>query len=73
MAAFLQKLIPQLAKAVATEEIPAAQRRKPAARRTTRTRSSRAGSRSTSRTTSRRTTARPASRSTRARSTAKSA
>ena len=41
MAAFLQKLIPQLAKAVATEEIPAAERRKPAARRTTRTRSSR--------------------------------
>ncbi len=62
MAAYLQKLIPQLAKAVATEEIPAAERRKPAARRTTRTRS-----------TSRRTTARSASRSTRARSTAKSA
>ena len=37
MAAYLQKLIPQLAKAVATEEIPAAERRKPAARRTTRT------------------------------------
>ena len=65
MAAFLQKLIPQLAKAVATEEIPAAERRKPAARRTTRSRTSRPAKR----TTSRRTTTR---RSTRARSTASS-
>jgi len=73
MAAYLLKLIPQLAKAVATEEIPAAERRKPAARRTTRSRSSRSSSRSTGRTTSRRTPARSASRTTRARSTAKSA
>jgi ferritin-like metal-binding protein YciE len=69
MSAFLQKLIPQLAKAVATEEIPAAERRKPAARRTTRTRSSRTTSRSNGRTTSR---SRSSSRTTRARSTAKS-
>jgi ferritin-like metal-binding protein YciE len=82
MASFLQKLIPQLAKAVATEEIPAAERRKPAARRT-RARSSspsrstaRSGtSRSTAsgtRSTSRRTTARSSSRSTRARSSSSS-
>jgi ferritin-like metal-binding protein YciE len=67
MAAFLQKLIPQLAKAVATEEIPAAERPKPAARRTTRSRSR---ARATGRTTSRRTTARSSSRGTRARSAA---
>ena len=69
MAAFLQKLIPQLAKAVATEEIPASERRKPAARRKPRTRTPRSSTRSTSRTTGRRTTARG---STRARSTASS-
>jgi ferritin-like metal-binding protein YciE len=72
MAAFLQKLIPQLAKAVATEEIPAAERRKPAARRTTRARSSRSSSRSTGRTATRRTTGRSSSRTTRARSGASS-
>ena len=74
MAAFLQKLIPQLAKAVATEEIPAAERRKPGAPRKTRPRSSRTSSRSTGRTTPRRTTSRSSSsRSTRSRSTASSA
>jgi ferritin-like metal-binding protein YciE len=46
MAAFLSKLLPQLGKAVATEEIPAAQRRTNGARRTSR---SRATSRSSSR------------------------
>jgi ferritin-like metal-binding protein YciE len=53
MAAFLTKLLPQLTKAVATEEIPAAERRTASAsRRTTRTRSgstARAATRSTSR------------------------
>jgi len=67
MAAFVQKLIPQLAKAVATEEIPASERRRPAARRTTRSRK-----RSTARSTSRRTPARSSSRSTRSRSGASS-
>jgi ferritin-like metal-binding protein YciE len=69
MAAFLQKLIPQLAKAVATEEIPASERRKPAARRTTRKRSSRSSARSNGHTASRRTPARASSRTTRARGT----
>jgi ferritin-like metal-binding protein YciE len=46
MAAFLLKLIPQLAKAVVTEEIPAAERRKPAA--ATRSRSTRAAASSRS-------------------------
>jgi ferritin-like metal-binding protein YciE len=39
MAAFLTKLLPQLTKAVATEEIPAAERRTPSRRRTSRSRS----------------------------------
>lgn len=73
MAAFVQKLIPQLAKAVATEEIPASERRRPAARRTTRSRSSsRSTARSGARSTSRRTPARSSSRSTRSRSGASS-
>jgi ferritin-like metal-binding protein YciE len=72
MAAFLQKLIPQLAKAVATEEIPASERRRPAARRTTRARSSRSTARSGAHSTSRRTPARASSRSTRSRSGASS-
>jgi ferritin-like metal-binding protein YciE len=71
MAAFLQKLIPQLAKAVATEEIPAAERRKPGTPRNTRPRTS---SRSTGRTTQRRATSRSSSsRSARSRSAASSA
>jgi ferritin-like metal-binding protein YciE len=58
MAKFLEKLIPQLAKAVATEEIPAAERRRPtAARRRTTTRSRSTTSRSRSTTTRRRKTA----------------
>jgi ferritin-like metal-binding protein YciE len=49
MAAFLTKLLPQLGKAVATEEIPAAQRRSSNGRRTTTSRSrSSASSRSSS-------------------------
>src|SRR4051812_17822559 len=44
MAAFLTKQLPQLTKAVVTEEIPASERRKPASRRTTRTSSSRTSS-----------------------------
>jgi ferritin-like metal-binding protein YciE len=73
MASFLQKLIPQLAKAVATEEIPASERGRPAARRTTRARaSSRSTARSGARSTSRRTPARSSSRSTRSRSGASS-
>jgi ferritin-like metal-binding protein YciE len=57
MAAFLVKLIPQLAKAVVKEEVPAAQRRPAAAatrRRSTRGRAA-SGSRSPSRSSSRRT------------------
>src|SRR3954463_1522366 len=50
MAAFLTKLLPQLSKAVATEEIPAAERRRTNGR--TRSSSSRTRSRSTSRSTS---------------------
>jgi ferritin-like metal-binding protein YciE len=69
MANFLTKLIPQLAKAVATEEIPAAERRKPASRRTSRARTSSSRSPSSrasspSRSTSRRSTTRSSSRST---------
>ncbi|MEA2384131.1 MAG: hypothetical protein QOH72_4102 [Solirubrobacteraceae bacterium] len=51
MATFLLKLIPQLTKAVVTEEIPAAERRKPAA--ATRSRSTRAAASSRSAGTSR--------------------
>jgi ferritin-like metal-binding protein YciE len=50
MAAFLTKLLPQLGKAVATEEIPAAERKSSNGRRATS--SSRSRSRSTSRSTS---------------------
>jgi ferritin-like metal-binding protein YciE len=57
MAAFLTKLLPQLGKAVATEEIPAAERKSSNGRRATS--SSRSRSRSTSRSTSSR--AKPAS------------
>ena len=46
MAAFLTKLLPQLTKAVATEEIPASERRAASGRRTTRSRSD--GARATS-------------------------
>jgi ferritin-like metal-binding protein YciE len=53
MASFLQKLLPQLTKAVAIEEIPASERRNGSRRRTT----SRSTSRSTSRTTSSRSSA----------------
>ena len=52
MAAFLTKQLPQLTKAVVTEEIPASERRKPRSRRTTRSsasRSSRSSGRSTTR------------------------
>jgi ferritin-like metal-binding protein YciE len=70
MANFLTKLLPQLTKAVVTEEIPASERRRTTTRRrsTTRARStsSRSGSRSSGRSTSRRTTSR--SRSTASRS-----
>jgi ferritin-like metal-binding protein YciE len=53
MANFLTKLLPQLTKAVATEEIPAAERRRPTTRRRTTTRSRGTSSR---RSTSRRST-----------------
>jgi ferritin-like metal-binding protein YciE len=49
MAAFLVKLLPQLTKAVATEEIPAAERRTAARRRTSRSRSRGTSARSSSR------------------------
>src|SRR3954451_16690156 len=49
MAAFLTKQLPQLTKAVVTEEIPASERRKPAARRTSRSRTTSSRSSSTSR------------------------
>jgi ferritin-like metal-binding protein YciE len=60
MANFLTKLLPQLTKAVATEEIPAAERRRPTARRRTTTRSRGTSSRNGagSRSSSRRTTSR---------------
>src|SRR4051794_37419296 len=71
MAAFLLKLIPQLTKAVVTEEVPAAERRKPAAASSSSSRSrgtraassSRSASRSSSRSSG---SSRPRSRSTRA-------
>src|SRR4051812_37572202 len=44
MAAFLTKQLPQLTKAVVTDEIPPSERRKPTRRRTTRTSSSRTSS-----------------------------
>src|SRR3954452_14532635 len=44
MAAFLTKQLPQLTKAVVTEEIPASERRKPASRRTSRSSASRTSS-----------------------------
>src|SRR4051794_24787818 len=71
MVAFLLKLIPQLTKAVATEEVPAAERRKPAAASSSssRSRGTRAASssRSASRASSRSSgSSRPRSRSTRA-------
>ena len=51
MAAFLTKLLPQLTKAVATEEIPASERRAASGRRTTRSRSNGARTASRSRST----------------------
>jgi ferritin-like metal-binding protein YciE len=68
MAAFLTKLLPQLTKAVATEEIPAAERRTPSRRRTSRSRSTARsnGSRSTSRSSGSRSTARRSSSRSRA-------
>jgi rubrerythrin len=48
MANFLTKLLPQLTKAVVTEEIPASERRKPTTRRRTTTRARSTSSRSTS-------------------------
>src|SRR3954468_3736406 len=71
MAGFLLKLIPQLTKAVVTEEVPAAERRKPAAASSSSSRSrgtraassSRSASRSSSRSSG---SSRPRSRSTRA-------
>src|SRR3954466_6276412 len=71
MAAFLLKLIPQLTKAVVTEEVPAAERRKPAAASSSSSRSrgtrAAAASRSASRSSSRSSgSSRPRSRSTRA-------
>src|SRR4051794_1620241 len=48
MATFLLKLIPQLTKAVVTEEVPAAERRKPAAAASSRSRGTRAASPSSS-------------------------
>src|SRR3954451_16576622 len=65
MAAFLVKLIPQLAKAVVKEEVPAAERR---ATSTTQRRSTRARGSSTSRSTSRSSSRRTTSRATSARS-----
>jgi ferritin-like metal-binding protein YciE len=49
MANFLLKLIPQLTKAVVTEEVPAAERRKPAAASSSRSRGTRAASSSPAR------------------------
>src|SRR3954447_11462594 len=49
MAAFLTKQLPQLTKAVVTEEIPASERRKPASRRSSRSSASRASSSATTR------------------------
>jgi ferritin-like metal-binding protein YciE len=85
MASFLEKQIPQLAKAVAREEIPAAERRNGGRRRTAGSRSrsgsssgssaSRSSARSSSRSSGRsasRSTGRSASRSTRARSGSRS-
>jgi ferritin-like metal-binding protein YciE len=68
MAAFLTKLLPQLTKAVATEEIPAAERRTSPRRRTSRSRSTARsnGSRSTSRSSGSRSTARRSSSRSRA-------
>jgi len=51
MANFLLKLIPQLTKAVVTEEVPAAERRKPAAASSSRSRGTRAASSSSARST----------------------
>jgi ferritin-like metal-binding protein YciE len=76
MANFLTKLLPQLTKAVVTEEIPASERRKPTTRRRTTTRARSTSSRSTSsrstssRSTSSRTAASGRSTSRRSRSTA---
>src|SRR4051794_9417591 len=49
MAAFLTKQLPQLTKAVVTEEIPASERRKPASRRSSRSSASRTSSSATTR------------------------
>jgi ferritin-like metal-binding protein YciE len=52
MAAFLTKQLPQLTKAVVTEEIPASERRRPASRRTSRSSASRTSSAKTTRSSS---------------------
>jgi ferritin-like metal-binding protein YciE len=72
MASFLSKLIPTLTKAVVTEEVPASQRRAPAARstRSSKPAKSRAKKPAKSRATSR--TAKPAKRSSRSAKPAKS-
>jgi ferritin-like metal-binding protein YciE len=58
MANFLTKLLPQLTKAVVTEEIPASERRKPSTRRRTTSSRSRSRSSSSRSSSSRRTTSR---------------
>jgi ferritin-like metal-binding protein YciE len=64
MAAFLQKLLPQLTKAVATEEIPASERRAGRSRRTSRSRSTASARTNGSRTASRSTSSRSSGGST---------
>jgi ferritin-like metal-binding protein YciE len=68
MAAFLTKQLPQLTKAVVTEEIPASERRKPTSRRRTSSTSRSTSSRSSSRAKSSGSTARAKSSTTRAKS-----